>query len=89
MQAQVVFLDEPAAFLDPEKRQIAAAHIAEYSRKNLVVWTSHYPSELPPAEKLFVLRDAGGALQHSVDRVDDELCAFDTTSPLLREGLTL
>jgi len=58
---KVALLDEPTAFLDPEKRQIAAAHIAEYSRKNLVMWTSHYPSELPPAERLYELRD--GALK--------------------------
>jgi ABC-type multidrug transport system ATPase subunit len=48
-----VFFDGLAAFLDPEKRQIAAAQMAKHCRK----WTSHYPSELPPAERLYVLRD--------------------------------
>ncbi len=53
MQAQAVFFDGLAAILDPEKRQIAAAQWPNTAK----MWTSHYPSESFPAERLYVLRE--------------------------------
>jgi len=54
---RAALLDEPTAYLDPDKRRLVAAYAAEYSKSALVVWTTHYPAELPPADIIYELRD--------------------------------
>ncbi|AET32355.1 ATP-binding cassette domain-containing protein [Pyrobaculum ferrireducens] len=58
---KAALLDEPTAYLDPEKRRRLLDYVAQYAKKALVVWTTHYPPEAENSDALYEMRD--GALR--------------------------
>lgn len=54
---RVALLDEPTAYLDPDKRQTLMSYLAEYSRQNLVLWTTHYPPEAEKSDEIYEIKD--------------------------------
>lgn len=54
---KVALLDEPTAYLDAEKRKALMEYLWQYSKRALVVWTTHYIAEVPPGVPLYELRD--------------------------------
>ena len=86
MQPKVLVLDEPAAGLDPEGREMILDQIKQYHKETgcTVILVSHSMEDIAKyADKILVLKDGGVVMYDTTENV------FDRASDLLEMGLSV